>query len=144
MSPSDPSRLAHVQPTQTRPEPPMRGMSGHPTDGVAFFFGVLFLVCAAAAIALRTVPLGESADGSVARAAAIVLVGAGVVGIGGSLRNHHRRDGRPHEPATAAPVAVDDPAADPAKGAAGPAGSVTDDAPEASDDKGQPPNTWTT
>ena len=66
-------------------------MSNHETDVVGFFFGVLFLVCAAAAIALRTVPFGESAGGGIAVAAAAVLVIAGVLGIGGSLRNHHRR-----------------------------------------------------
>ena len=66
-------------------------MSNHETDVVGFFFGVVFLVSAAAAIALRTVPLGESADGSLAVAAAIVLLVTGAFGIGGSLRNRHRR-----------------------------------------------------
>lgn len=66
-------------------------MSNHETDVVGFFFGVMFLVCAATAIALRTVPFGESAGGGVAVAAAVVLLIAGVVGIGGSLRNRHRR-----------------------------------------------------
>src|SRR5690606_18087146 len=84
-APSTQAQSTQAQSTQPQPGAPMRGMSSHPTDGVAFFFGVLFLVCAAAAIALRTVPLGESADGSVAIAAAIVLLIAGVVGIGGSL-----------------------------------------------------------
>lgn len=66
-------------------------MSNHETDVVGFFFGVLFLVCAAAAIALRTVPFGDAAGGDVAVAAAVVLLVAGVLGIGGSLRNRHRR-----------------------------------------------------
>ena len=107
----------------SRPEQPMRGLSNHETDSVGFFFGVLFLVCAAAAIALRTVPLGESADEGVAVAAAAVLLVAGVVGIGGSLRNHHRRARR---------ACADSPAA-----------AVTSDvAAETGED--QPPKTWTT
>ncbi len=86
---------------------------------MAFFFGVLFLVCAAVAIALRTVPLGESADDGVAVAAAAVLVIAGVIGIAGSLRNHHRRSV---------------------------AGASAGGAPEAGGEPSaaQPPKTWTT
>ena len=107
-----------------RPEQPPRGLSSHETDSVGFFFGVLFLVCAAVAIALRTVPLGESADEGVAVAAAAVLLLAGVVGIAGSLRNHHRRARRAFADRPASVRSVD----------------ADEDEPS----NGQPPNTWTT
>ena len=103
-------------------------MSNHETDGVAFFFGVLFLLCAAAAIALRTVPIGESADGGVAVAAAVVLLIAGAIGIGGSLRNRHRR-GRADAGAGDDPAIGEDTLA------------IDDEDPSS---ESQPPKTWTT
>ncbi len=116
--------------------------ASHQTDGVTFFFGVLFLLCAAAAIVLRTVPLGESADGGVAVAAAVVLLVAGVIGIGGSLRNRHPRVRRDAVVDGAEPVGTDDVPDD--------HGLLTDDQPsddqpwEGRSSEGQPPKTWTT
>lgn len=66
-------------------------MSNHETDVVAFFFGVVFLVTVAVAIAVRTARVGIDAGGSVAVAAALVLLVTGVVGILGSVRNRRVR-----------------------------------------------------
>ena len=72
MSPTERSQPMTAPSTAT-PDP-SRGLAGHDTDSVGFFFGTLFLVCAAVAIALRTVPLGDSTDGGVAVAAAAVVL----------------------------------------------------------------------